>query len=44
MKTRVAVYEEGLFDLRGSNLFKGGEGANAPQTLHRKNGSQCTCM
>ena len=21
MKTRVAVYEEGLFDLRGANLF-----------------------
>ena len=25
MKTRVAVYEEGLFDLRGVNIFKGGK-------------------
>ena len=24
MKTRVAVCEEGLFDLRGVNIFKGG--------------------
>ena len=23
MKTRVAIYEEGLFDLRGAKLFKG---------------------
>ena len=28
MKTHVAVYKEGLFDLRGAKLFKGG--ANAP--------------
>ena len=27
MKTRVAVYEEGLFDLRGAKLLRG---ANAP--------------
>ena len=25
MKTHVAVYEEGLFDLRGANLYKGGQ-------------------
>ena len=25
MKTHVAVYEEGLFDLRGTKLFKGGQ-------------------
>ena len=25
MKTHVAVYEEGLFDLRGAKLFKGGQ-------------------
>ena len=30
MKTHLAVYEEGLFDLRGSKLFSGGGGANAP--------------
>ena len=32
MKTRLAVYEDGLFDLRGAKLFKGG--ANAPSHLH----------
>ena len=30
MKTHVAVYEEGLFDLRGAKLFKGGGGQMPP--------------
>ena len=30
MKTRVAVYEEGLFDLRGGKTFLGGEGGANP--------------
>ena len=30
MKTHLAVYEEGLFDLRGAKLFKGGGGEMPP--------------
>ena len=30
MKTHLAVYEEGLFDLRGGKTFLRGGGANAP--------------
>ena len=29
-KTHVAVYEEGLFDLRGAKLFQGGGGGKFP--------------
>ena len=30
MKTHVAVYEEGLFDLRGAKLFNGGNAPSRP--------------
>ena len=35
MKTRVAVYEEGLFDLRGGKTFKGGKCPLSPPSPKR---------
>ena len=36
MKTLVAVYEEGLFDLRGAKPFKGGKCPPCPPPPKRK--------